>query len=158
VLTPEHSGLAGSAQIIAEQTVSMYKAFHPEFTTQRWHVFLAYLVCTWVCCFVVLYLNRTLPMFATMDGVLVIVGVLITIIVCAVMPHFGGSYATSEFVWREWQNTTGYESNGFVFLLGMLNGAFAVGTPDVVSHLAEEVRQWVAIHPLLCSSDPINIY
>ncbi len=125
----------------------MYKAFHPEFTTQRWHVFMAYLVFTWVCCIVVLYMNRALPMFAAIDGVLVIAGVLVTIIVCAVMPHSHGGYATNAFVWREWQNTTGYESNGFVFLLGMLNGAFAVGTPDVVSHLAEEVRQYVFKYP-----------
>lgn len=156
VLTPSHSGLAGTAQIVAGQTVSMYKAFHPEFTTQRWHVFLAYLVCTWVCCLVVLYLNRALPMFATMDGILIIVGVLVTIIVCAVMPHFHGSYASNEFVWRDWQNTTGYGSNGFVFLLGMLNGAYAVGTPDLLSHLAEEVQEWVSGPPLTCFSEPIN--
>jgi choline transport protein len=28
-----------------------------------------------------------------------------------------------------------------VFFLGMLNGAFAVGTPDVITHLAEEIPQ-----------------
>jgi len=81
-------------------------------------------------------------MLASLDGALVIAGVLITIIVCAAMPYFHGGYATSEFVWRDWQNSTGYGSNSFVFLLGMLNGAFAVGTPDVVTHLAEEVQRY----------------
>lgn len=56
------------------------------------------------------------------------------------MPHQNeSSYASSSFVWADWSNQTGYSSNGFVFLAGMLNGAYAVGTPDCVSHLAEEI-------------------
>lgn len=46
----------------------------------------------------------------------------------------GAGYASHNFVWLEWQNDTGYSSNGFVFLAGMLNGAFAIGTPDGCSH------------------------
>lgn len=51
----------------------------------------------------------------------------------------GQGYASSSFVWTNWSNTTGYSSNSFVFLAGMLNGAYAIGTPDCVSHLAEEI-------------------
>lgn len=134
-------GLAGSAQIVAAQTVSMYGACHPEYTTQRWHIFIAYLGYTWLCASVLLFWNSSLPKFAAMDGILVVVGVLVTIVVCAVLPGSNAGYATSDFVWREWVNSTGYESNGFVFLLGMLNGAFTVGTPDVVTHLAEEIKR-----------------
>lgn len=133
-------GTAATAQIVGAQSVSMYALFHPDFVIQRWHVFIAYLICTWACCIVVLYANRALPTVESIGGFLVVAGVLITIIVCAIMPHAKGKpYASSDFVWREWQNETGYSSNGFVFCLGMLNGAFAVGTPDVISHLAEEV-------------------
>merc|ERR1711939_753669 len=57
-----------------------------------------------------------------------------------VMPSVtGNGYATSASVWKEWVNSTGYTSDGFVFLAGMLNGAFAVGTPDITSHMAEEI-------------------
>lgn len=70
----------------------------------------------------------------------ILAGVFITIVVCATLPHTSGSgYASSSFVWADWSNQTGYTSNGFVFLAGMLNGAYAVGTPDCVSHLAEEI-------------------
>ncbi|KAL8853743.1 MAG: hypothetical protein Q9221_001386 [Calogaya cf. arnoldii] len=56
------------------------------------------------------------------------------------MPHVNGQlYATNYSVWRGWQNQTGYSSSGFAFLAGMLNGAYSVGTPDLVIHLAEEV-------------------
>ena len=34
---------------------------------------------------------------------------------------------------------TGYGSAGFVFLAGMLNGAYAIGTVDGVCHLCEEI-------------------
>jgi amino acid transporter len=122
----------------------MYALFHPDFETQRWQVFVAYLICIWGCCFIVLFANKALPAIEALGGFLVLAGLVITIIVCAVLPHTKGSgYASSDFVWREWQNDTGYSRNGFVFCLGMLNGAFAVGTPDVISHLAEEVPRFV---------------
>ncbi|RJE16980.1 choline transport protein, partial [Aspergillus sclerotialis] len=47
-------------------------------------------------------------------------------------------HASSSFVWTEWTADIGYP-NGFVFVAGMLNGAFSVGTPDTTSHLAEEI-------------------
>jgi choline transport protein len=60
--------------------------------------------------------------------------------VLVIMPsQTGKGYATNSFVWTEWNNETGYSSNGFVFLAGMLNGAFAIGTPDGCTHLAEEI-------------------
>jgi len=131
---------AATGQIAGAQTVSMYTLFHPNFEIHRWQVFVAYLICIWVCCLAVLYANRALPTLESFGGFLIIAGILVTIIICAVFPytkHLG--YASNSFVWREWQNETGYSSNEFVFCLGMLNGAFAVGTPDVISHLAEEV-------------------
>ena len=47
-------------------------------------------------------------------------------------------FASSKTVWGEWHAGIGY-SNSFVFASGMLNGAFAMGTPDATSHLAEEI-------------------
>jgi choline transport protein len=124
----------------------MYALFHPEFEIHRWQVFVAYLICIWACCFIVLFANRALPTIESIGGFLVIAGVIITILVCAIMPHTKGTgYATTAFVWREWENETGYTSNGFVFCLGMLNGAFAVGTPDVITHLAEEIPRYLLI-------------
>lgn len=133
-------GIAATAQIIGAQAVSMYALFHPDFETQRWQVFVAYLICIWGCCLIVLFANKALPAIEALGGFLVLAGLVITVIICATLPHTKGSgYASNDFVWRDWQNDAGYSSNGFVFCLGMLNGAFAVGTPDVITHLAEEV-------------------
>ncbi|KAL8867156.1 MAG: hypothetical protein Q9174_005841, partial [Haloplaca sp. 1 TL-2023] len=122
-------------------TVSMYAVMHEDFVTKQWHVLVTFLLFTWISTFIVLYLNRALPAIETIGGFFVIVGCLITILLCAILPHVGNRpYATNAFVWKEWTNQTGYSSDGFVFLLGMLNGAFSVGTPDLLSHLAEEVH------------------
>lgn len=135
------SGVATIANITGNIVVQIYGLYHPDFSPERWHVFVSGLIITWCCCCVVLFANRALPAINNAGGFFVIGGVLITIIVCAVMPgKSGGSgYATNDFVWKDWSADIGYSSNGFVFLMGMLNGAFAIGTPDSVSHLAEEI-------------------
>ena len=118
----------------------MYTAFHTNFVAQKWHVFISYLICSWISCATVLFANKALPRISNLGLVFIVGGVLVTIIVCAVMPHVNGTpYASNASVWQDWENKTGYSSNGFVFLAGMLNGAYAVGTPDIVSHLAEEI-------------------
>ena len=124
----------------------MYAAYHPEFVALQWHVFVAFIVITWLTCGIVLVANRALPLFESLGGLFTIVGVFITIVVCAAMPTSNGQgHASNSFVWKDWVNSTGYTSEGFVFLLGMLNGAFAVGTPDITSHLAEEIPQYVSL-------------
>ncbi|RMY19953.1 hypothetical protein D0867_04351 [Hortaea werneckii] len=133
-------GLASTVQILSALVTSMYSVSHPGFVTERWHVFVTYVIATWVFTAIVLFANRVLPKIEQAGLFFLLAGVLISIIVCAVMPGVSGNgYATSASVWKEWVNSTGYTSDGFVFLAGMLNGAFAVGTPDITSHMAEEI-------------------
>lgn len=66
---------------------------------------------------------------------LITIGGLITIIVVAAMPK---KHASTAFVWTSWDNQTGW-SSGVAFLTGVLNGAFTIGTPDGVTHMAEEL-------------------
>jgi choline transport protein len=87
-----------------------------------------------------MFFNRALPLINNLGLFFILAGVFITILVCAIMPSTAGTgHASNDFVWSDWSNQTGYTSDGFVFLAGMLNGAYAVGTPDCVSHLAEEI-------------------
>ncbi|KAL8722866.1 MAG: hypothetical protein Q9225_000699 [Loekoesia sp. 1 TL-2023] len=133
-------GLTSTVQIAAAQLVSMYAVMHDGFVTKQWHVFVTYIIITWITCLINLYMNRALPSIEMIGGVTVTAGVFISIIVCAVMPHVNHQAYSSNFsIWSDWENQTGYSSSGFAFLLGMLNGAYSVGTPDVITHLAEEV-------------------
>ena len=136
-------GAASLVSFMALQTVAMYSTTHPDFVVKDWHIFISYIFCTWICCFTVLYANRALSFIESLGGFFVVAGIVISITICAVMPHINGTpYASHASVWRNWKNTTGWSSNGFVFSLGMLNGAFAVGAPDIASHLAEEMPRY----------------
>jgi len=120
--------------------VAIYSTLHPDFVAQEWHIFCAFVASTWATCFVVLFMNRLLPLIESTGLFFIVGGWLISIIVCVCMPYAKGQpYATNAQVWTNWQNGTGWSSNGFVFLLGMLNAAFAICAPDIPSHLAEEI-------------------
>lgn len=87
-----------------------------------------------------MFAHRALPAINQVGLFFILGGVFVTIMVCAIMPsRTGAGYATTASVWKQWENQTGYSSNGFVFVAGMLNGAYSVGTPDCIAHLAEEI-------------------
>ncbi|THV77801.1 amino acid transporter [Aureobasidium pullulans] len=133
-------GSASMSSILANEVLAMWGLFHPDYVAERWHVFICYIIISWSCCAVVLFANRALPMVNNIGLFLTLGGCFLTILVCAIMPTTtGAGHATTAAVWSSWSNDTGYKSNGLVFVTGMLNGAFSVGTPDCVSHLAEEI-------------------
>ncbi|KAG6988558.1 choline transporter [Physcia stellaris] len=146
--------------VVGNEVVTMYGLFHPEFEPKSWHTFVCYVIFTWLCCLVVLFLNRALPMIQQLSLILVCGGVAATVMVCAIMPKVNRtSYASGDFVWKDWKNQTGWSSNGLIFVAGMLNGAFvgvppnplwcvndtitdryqSIGFPNLVTHLAEEI-------------------
>ncbi|KIW85408.1 hypothetical protein Z517_00798 [Fonsecaea pedrosoi CBS 271.37] len=133
-------GAASMSSILANTFVQMYALDHPDFIAKRWHVFVTYLIVTWIACSCVCLFNKAMPYLNTVGIVLLLCGFLVTIIVVAAIPGSGNHppHASSSFVWSEWTADIGYP-NGFVFVAGMLNGAYSVGTPDAVSHIAEEV-------------------
>lgn len=134
-------GEASFTLIFANTIVQMYALKHPGFVAQPWHVFVTYVIATWLACAVVCSFNRFMPYLTQIGMFFIFAGFIITIVTVTVMPGRGGrpAHASSSFVWTEWSDGgLGYPS-GFVFLAGMLNGAYGVGTPDVSTHLAEEI-------------------
>ncbi|EMD96311.1 hypothetical protein COCC4DRAFT_55832 [Bipolaris maydis ATCC 48331] len=132
--------VASNCVMVSNMVLWSYKLYRPELEPQRWQVFVCYLIMSWGCCFTVIFAQNSLPLISRLGSFLIITGFFVTVIVCAVMPGLaGGGYASSEFVWKQWNNGTGYSSDGFVFLAGMLNGAYAVGAIDCVTHIAEEI-------------------
>lgn len=133
-------GAASMAAIFGNTIVQMYALNHPAFEAQPWHVFVTYIIATWLSCAAVCFANSAMPYLNKIGVFVIIVGFFITVVVVAAMPGHGGRppHATSSFVWTEWTADIGYP-NGFVFVAGMLNGAFSVGPVDAVTHLAEEI-------------------
>lgn len=119
----------------------MYAVKHSSFVPKAWHVFVSSIIITWLGALSVCFGNKIMPKLNGVGIVFILGGVFITIVVLAAMPGTGGRppHASSSFVWTVWQLSGLRYPNGFVFVAGMLNGAFAVGTPDCVTHLAEEI-------------------
>ncbi|KAJ4121783.1 hypothetical protein NW765_004608 [Fusarium oxysporum] len=71
---------------------------------------------------------------------IILAGFIITVITVTVMPGRGGRppHASSAFVWKDWTADIGYP-DGFVFVAGMLNGAYSVGSVHATTQLAEEI-------------------
>lgn len=129
--------LASIASIPANVAVQMYAVFHPDFVIKPWHSYVAFVLITWLCTAFVIFCNRYIPRLQHAGIFLIVVGGFVTIVVVAAMP---AEHASNKFVWEHFQNFTGW-SNGVAFLAGVLNGAFAIGTPDAVTKLAEELPQ-----------------
>jgi choline transport protein len=127
--------LASIVSIPANISVQFYVLFHPDFVVEPWHTYVAFLVITWAACATCIFGNRIMPYLQQAGLFLILVGGLITIIVVAAMPK---QHASSSFVWKDFDNETGW-SGGVAFLTGVLNGAFTIGTPDAVTHMAEEL-------------------
>lgn len=115
----------------------MYAVYHDDYVYAPWHSYVAFVIITWLCTFAVIFCNRFLAPLQHFGLFLVIVGGPVTIIVVAAMPTTTGQgHASNSFVWTDWENQTGW-LDGVCFLTGVLNGAFTIGTPDAVTHLAE---------------------
>ncbi|KAF2637328.1 choline transport protein [Massarina eburnea CBS 473.64] len=127
--------LASIAQICSNVAVQLYAIFHPSLAIEPWHIYVAYILITITVTFTCVFANRLIPMLQDVGMVLVIGGGIVTIIVLAAMPD---RHASSAFVWRDFENTTGW-GDGVAFLTGVLNGAFTIGTVDAITHLAEEL-------------------
>lgn len=131
-------GLASLVQVTANTVVQLYATYHTDFVSQAWHVYIAYLAVLWLCTACVVFANGLVPHTQSAGMVLVLAGGLATIVTLAAMPK---QHASNQFVWGSFaeNNATGW-SGGVAFLTGVLNGAFTIGTPDSISHMAEEVR------------------
>ncbi|KAI1103590.1 amino acid transporter [Jackrogersella minutella] len=132
--------LAALIQITANILVQLYATYHQDtYVPDAWHVYVTYVGVLWLCAFFVIFANKLVPYTQNCGMFFVLVGGIITIIVISAMPS---THASNYFVWGSFKenNLTGWQ-DGVAFLLGVLNGAFTIGTPDAITHIAEELPQ-----------------
>ncbi|KAK4579944.1 hypothetical protein LTR86_000145 [Recurvomyces mirabilis] len=133
-------GAAVCSLASAEALIAMYSVYHPDYIPQRWQIFVAFVCVTWLDLSFILFGQRILARIATGMGATLLLLFLIVTLMCAIYPSTtGAGYASNAAVWSDFQNLTGWSNNGFVFIMGILNGAYAIGTPDGVCHMCEEI-------------------
>ncbi|KAK6435591.1 hypothetical protein LTR95_008221 [Oleoguttula sp. CCFEE 5521] len=128
-------GLASFTMILATTMVQMWALKHADFMPLPWHVFVTYVLVTLTGCATVCAFNKAMPMLNRLGLFFILAGFLITIVIVTAMPGKGGrpGHGSSDTVWKTWTAEGFGYPNGVVFVAGMLNGAYAVGTPDVTS-------------------------
>ncbi|KAJ5811222.1 Amino acid/polyamine transporter I [Penicillium robsamsonii] len=124
------------SSMLGNEAVAMYLLRHSDVTWQSWQVFIVFQLVNWTCCAIVCLGNRFIPMINRVALILSMTGLFATVVVLAAMPK---THASTSQVWTQYYNMTGGWSDGVCFIMGLLNAAFAVGVPDCISHLSEEV-------------------
>ncbi|KAJ5615955.1 hypothetical protein N7537_001069 [Penicillium hordei] len=124
------------SSMLGNEGVAMYLLKYPTVKWHSWQVFIVFQIVNWTCCAIVCLGNRFIPLLNRIALTLSMCGLVTTVVVLTVMPK---QHASSAQVWTEYHNNTGGWSDGVCFMTGLLNAAFAVGVPDCISHLSEEV-------------------
>ena len=65
----------------ANTIVQMYGLTHPSFEAKQWHVFVTYIIATWLACLIVCLFNSAMPHLNTAGIFFLIAGFLIIVIV-----------------------------------------------------------------------------
>ncbi|KAE8394733.1 amino acid/polyamine transporter I [Aspergillus alliaceus] len=123
------------SSMLGNEVVAMYMLQNPGMKWHPWQVFVVFQLVNWVCCGIVCLGNRFIPLINRLALIFSMCGLVVTISVLAIMPK---KHASGSEVWTKFNNT-GSWPDGVSFMTGLLNGAFAVGVPDCISHLSEEV-------------------
>ncbi|KAJ6138212.1 Amino acid/polyamine transporter I [Penicillium samsonianum] len=124
------------SSMLGNEGVAMYLLKYPAVKWNSWQVFIVFQIVNWMCCAIVCLGNRFIPLLNRVALTLSMCGLVTTVVVLTVMPK---KHASNAQVWTEYHNNTGGWSDGVCFMTGLLNAAFAVGVPDCISHLSEEV-------------------
>lgn len=111
--------------------ISLYDA---SYTAQRWQQFLIYIGYTVFAFLLNAFANDLLPYVNKAAFIWSISG--FAIISITVLATSSPNYATADFVFREFYNTTGWP-DGIAWLLGLLQGGLGLTGYDAVAHMIE---------------------
>ncbi|KAG0641379.1 amino acid permease-domain-containing protein [Tuber brumale] len=126
---------ASVALAIGSALMGMIQMNHPDLVIERWMVFVAYQIFNlfaWVFnCY-----GKTLPRVASFFLYVSLTSfIVITITVLAT----SSPKQNAKFVFANFVNNTGWESNAIAFIVGLINPNWSFACLDSATHLAEEV-------------------
>ena len=127
---------ASMALSVAEEIMGLWMITHPDHNPARWELFVTYQLVN-VVLFVFNCYGKLLPFvanYALYISLFSFLTITITVLACA-----KGHYQSSSFVFLEFDNATGWQSNGLAFIVGLINPNWSFSCLDSATHLAEEV-------------------
>lgn len=109
---------------------------YPNYEEQRWHHFLVYIAVTAIAFSVNAFANRLLPYCNTVALAWSLTG--FVVISITVLATAAPDYATPQYVFAEFTNSTGWP-DGLAWLLGLLQSGLGLTAFDAVAHMIEEI-------------------
>lgn len=125
-------GLLGSTFIL-----SIAQLRYESYTPAAWHQFLIYVAFAIIALVVNAFSARLLPLLNKAAFIWSLSG--FVIISITVLATSSPTYQSGQFVYGKFSNEVGWP-DGLAWLLGLLQGAFALTGFDAVAHMIEEVR------------------
>jgi choline transport protein len=122
----------------AQQIFGFVVITHPSLTIERWMLYILYLFFMLAGMFFTMFAYPLVPIVNKWLIYWSQVAMVISIII--MLASSKGHYASSQFVWAEYINQTGW-NNVLCFLTGLINAGFQYGHLDVCVHLAEEASR-----------------
>ncbi|KAI0008356.1 amino acid/polyamine transporter I [Xylariaceae sp. FL0662B] len=131
--------LAATGSLLGSQfVVEIISLLHADYEPVPWHQFLIYIGFTLIALFINAFSTRLLPYFTktaffwSLSGFVVIS---ITVLACASPDYQSGAFVYGNFI-----NEVGWP-DGLAWLIGLLQGAFALTGFDAVAHMIEELPE-----------------
>ncbi|KAJ6783030.1 hypothetical protein PWT90_01852 [Aphanocladium album] len=131
--------LSATGGLLASQFImNIIVLLHSNYETKPWHQFLLYSAITLIALLINTFLTRLLPyltkaaFFWSIAGFVIIS---ITVLACA-----SPNYQSASWVYGEFFNRSGWP-DGLAWLLGLLQGAFALTGFDATAHMIEEIPE-----------------
>jgi choline transport protein len=129
---------AGAANgfIGASFVLGMAQIAHPDYVIERWH--------TCLVCYLVLILAAAVNVWGRhllnkMGKIMITFNLVSFVIVIVVILAKDHDKATAAFVFKEFNNNTGF-GNSYASLLGILQAAFGMTGYDATAHMTEEMK------------------
>ncbi|KAG5974645.1 hypothetical protein E4U55_008126, partial [Claviceps digitariae] len=129
--------LSASGPLVGSTFVlNIVQLLRPTYNVQPWHQFLVYVAFSLIALVLNALFTRFLPYFTNASFLWSVAGfviIVITVLACA-SPNF----QTGAFVYGQFINDVGWP-DGFAWMLGLLQGAFALTGFDATAHMIEEI-------------------
>ncbi|KAF2173619.1 hypothetical protein M409DRAFT_15897 [Zasmidium cellare ATCC 36951] len=109
---------------------------NPSYVPQRWHGVMFYWMVLAYSLVINVYGSRILANTNVAAGILHVVGFVIIVVILGVMTK---DKNTSEYVFTDFSNTSGWSSNGISWLVGLLSTVYPFLGYDAAAHMSEEL-------------------
>ena len=130
-------GAASVANFISSMILEIVSVWYPNYGIEHWHQYLTYVALTWLAVAINVFASRWIPLFNKLIFVLAVLTLTATMFTLFIVSR--NHHATSEWIFTDTTNRTGWGSDGWAFMLGVGTAVYSFLGSDCGAHLCEEI-------------------